>query len=132
MQTLPIMILHGDKDPIVPLKQAQSFYRIGQQLGFKINIEAIQTADHFGPMKEPEGVGHLKRFLHQCHNHAIRFSEDNSLITTQRIELGDILAQVSSKESRRYIKIDTVVVIAVEDNEYEVKKRAKEKTKTTI
>ena len=43
LQTLPVMILHGNKDPIVPLNQAQSFYRLGQQLGLNVTIETIQN-----------------------------------------------------------------------------------------
>ena len=67
-------------------------------------------------MKESKGLVHLKKFLHDCHNRIISSSRDNNLITTQEIELGDIIAQVASRESRRYVKIDSVVTIAVKSD----------------
>ncbi len=43
---IPVKLMHGDKDPIVPVKATKKLYKRLQELGYKVDLEIYPEVDH--------------------------------------------------------------------------------------
>jgi acetyl esterase/lipase len=60
----PFLILHGDQDPRVPLKQSELLADALKQAGVEVTLHIVRGAGHGGgPFKNPESWGRVEHFL---------------------------------------------------------------------
>jgi len=60
----PTFILHGDKDPIVPVEQSRSFFKALKDAGVEAQLQVLPGAGHGGPeFLEPRILESLLRFF---------------------------------------------------------------------
>jgi dipeptidyl aminopeptidase/acylaminoacyl peptidase len=60
----PFLIIHGDKDPQVPLEQSERLHARLQQTGVRSELIVLPGAGHGGPaFSTPEIKGRIRDFL---------------------------------------------------------------------
>ena len=61
-QTAPVLIIHGDADPIVPLFQVKSFQKAAQGNGVLVELVVKSGAKHGWPNRATDEVQFLNWF----------------------------------------------------------------------
>jgi len=60
----PVLILHGDKDPLVPLSQGEYLHKRYQEMGLESSLHVIEGAGHGGPQfSDPARYALVKEFF---------------------------------------------------------------------
>jgi len=60
----PLLILHGDRDPLVPLKQSEEMDRLYREAGLESTLHVIKGAVHGGPQfSDPTRYEMIKAFF---------------------------------------------------------------------
>ena len=65
----PFLIMHGDKDPAVPISQSEELADALKKAGVEVTFRPIKGADHGGPeFREPENQKLIEDFFdkHLC------------------------------------------------------------------
>ena len=59
----PFLIIHGDKDPVVPLGQSQALHAALQKAGVASKLHVIEGASHGGPQFSQPEIAKMKQAL---------------------------------------------------------------------
>jgi len=63
----PILIFHGDRDPLVPLKQSHTFMKALEKVAVPVSLVVIEGAGHGGPAFQRESARKvILDFLNEC------------------------------------------------------------------
>jgi dipeptidyl aminopeptidase/acylaminoacyl peptidase len=55
-QTAPFLIVHGDKDPLVPMNQSELLHAALQKAGIESTLRILEGAGHGGPQFQSQEV----------------------------------------------------------------------------
>jgi acetyl esterase/lipase len=62
----PLMLLHGDQDPQMPINQAHELQGAYEKFGRDVELDVVHGAAHAGPMfYEPQHLKRVVKFLHR-------------------------------------------------------------------
>jgi acetyl esterase/lipase len=63
-KNVPFLIIHGDKDPLVPLNQSQGFEETLKKAGVEVKLVVLEGAAHGGPQfSTPEMLASIQSFF---------------------------------------------------------------------
>lgn len=64
----PVLILHGDEDMTIPLRQSERLFEALKDSGKEVEFYTVQGAGHETSFWGPETIRVLREFLQRCFN----------------------------------------------------------------
>jgi dipeptidyl aminopeptidase/acylaminoacyl peptidase len=62
--TVPMLLMHGDSDTLLPMKQSQRLYDALQKVGADVAFHCVRGANHAGPeFAQPAVIAIVRDFL---------------------------------------------------------------------